>query len=75
MVAVFEIVELFGVAILTFTSILNEAVSVAATVAFEKVTVPVPPTAGDEVLHPIPVFTAADTKVVLAGSVSLTWTD
>src|SRR4030095_6203238 len=71
-VAELVIIVPFGVPALTFTTIVNKAVSPGNTVPLENTTVPVPPTAGALVLHPIPVFTAADTNVVLAGSVSLT---
>src|SRR5204863_6422437 len=59
---------------LTFTTILNTAVSPAATVAFEKTTLPVPPTAGALTLQPLPVVTTADTNVVFVGTASVTVT-
>src|SRR5690348_672412 len=60
---------------LTLTTMVNTAVSLAATVAFEKTTLPVPPTAGAVVVQPLPVVTVADTNVVLAGTASVTVTD
>src|SRR6185295_8797735 len=57
-----------------FTTIVNTAVSPAATVAFENTTLPVPPTAGAVMLQPLPVVTTADTNVVLAGTASVTVT-
>src|SRR5207253_7462935 len=59
---------------LTLTTMVKTAVSPAATVAFEKTTLPVPPTAGADVLQPLPVVTLADTNVVLAGTASVTVT-
>src|SRR6185436_5663760 len=58
----------------TFTTIENTAISPGATVAFEKTTLPVPPTAGALMLQPVPVVTLADTKVVFAGTASVTVT-
>jgi len=40
----------------------------------EKTTLPVPPTAGVVVVQPEPVVTAAETKVVFAGTASVTVT-
>src|SRR5262249_15599930 len=57
---------------LTLTTTWNTAVSPFATLAFEKTTLPVPPTAGAEVLHPVPVVTEAETNVVFAGTGSVT---
>src|SRR5690349_15452699 len=59
---------------LTWTTMVKTAVSPAATVALEKTTVPVPPTAGAEVDQPVPVVTIAETNVVLAGTASVTVT-
>src|SRR5437870_5828373 len=73
-VALLVIVELCAALGLTFTTIVNTAVSPAATVALEKTTLPVPPTDGALVLQPVPVVTEADTKVVLAGVASVTVT-
>src|SRR5436305_442465 len=73
-VAVLLIVALLAVVALTFTTMVNTAVSPAATVAFEKTTLPVPPTAGCAVDQPVPVVTVADTNVVLAGTASVTVT-
>src|SRR4029450_13394539 len=47
----------FGVLGLTFTTIENCAVSPAATVPFEKTTLPVPPTEGELMDQPVPVVT------------------
>src|SRR6185369_7779037 len=71
-VTVFVKIVLFGVLRLTFTTIVNTAVWPAATVAFENVIVPVPPTAGAVVVHPLPVVTVADTNVVFGGIGSVT---
>src|SRR5207237_2925569 len=57
---------------LTFTTTVNTAVSLMPTFAFEKTTLPVPPTAGADVLQPLPVVTLADTNVVLVGTASVT---
>src|SRR5712692_2405331 len=57
---------------LTLTTMVNTALSPAVTVAFEKTTLPVPPTAGELVLQPEPVVTTADTNVVFAGTASVT---
>src|SRR5262249_31260322 len=59
---------------LTFTTMVKTAVSPVATVALEKTTLPVPPTAGALVDQPVPVVTEADTNVVLAGVASVTVT-
>jgi hypothetical protein len=72
--AVLVIVDPFGVLAATFTTIVNTAVSPAATVALENTTLPVPPTAGAVVLQPVPIVTVADTNVVLAGTASVTVT-
>ena len=64
----------FGVVGLTFTTIENCAVSPAATVVFEKTTLPVPPTAGELMDQPVPVLTEALTKVVSVGVASVTVT-
>src|SRR5437667_373147 len=63
-----------AVLLLTLTTIVKTAVSPAATVALEKTTLPVPPTTGALVLQPEPVVTTAETKVVLAGTASVTVT-
>src|ERR1041384_4034492 len=73
-VAEFEIVAPLATFEFTFTTIVKTAVSPLATVALEKTTFPVPPTAGDEVLHPVPVVTVADTNVAFAGTASVTVT-
>src|SRR6185295_12082205 len=72
--ALLVIVVPFGVPEFTLTTIENVAVSPAATVALENTTLPVPPTAGALMLQPLPVVTAADTNVVLAGTASVTVT-
>src|SRR5712692_8790754 len=66
-VAVLLIVEAFAALELTYTTMVNTAVSPLATGDLEKTTLPVPPTAGALVLQPLPVVTVADTNVVLAG--------
>src|SRR5262252_4849901 len=48
------------------TTIVKTAVSPAGTVAFEKTTLPVPPTGGALVDQPLPVVTDAETNVVPA---------
>src|SRR5437868_12362608 len=73
-VAVLVIVEPLAALALTLTTMVKTAVSPFGTVAFEKTTLPVPPTAGALVDQPLPVVTVADTNVVLAGSVSPTAT-
>ena len=73
-VAVFEMIVPCSVPALTLTTIENVAVWPAATVAFEKTTLPVAPTAGAVVVQPVPVVTAAETNVVLAGTASVTVT-
>src|SRR6185295_15793424 len=65
-VAELVIVAPFAVLALTFTTTVKTAVSAFATVAFENTMLPVPPTAGAAVPHPVPVVTTADTKVVFA---------
>src|SRR5690348_10757206 len=50
-----------AVVLVTFTVMVNTAVSPLATVAFEKTMLPVAPTAGAAVPHPVPVVTTADT--------------
>jgi hypothetical protein len=80
-----SLVELDAVAVLvmtvppavlesTFTTIVNTAVSPAATGLGEcrKKMLPVPPTAGVFMPQPLPLVTIADTKVVLGGVGSLT---
>src|SRR5262245_10312591 len=57
-----------------FTVSVNTATSFAAIAAFEKTTFPVPPTGGVAMLQPDPVVTPADTKVVFAGTGSVTTT-
>src|SRR5436853_7462680 len=59
---------------LTLTTIVNTAVSLLGIDAFEKTTLPVEPTVGAVVVQPDPVVTVADTKVVLAGTASVTVT-
>src|ERR1041385_264606 len=73
-VAEFVIVAPLAVLEFTFTTIVKTAVSALATVALEKTTLPVAPTAGAEVLHPVPVVTVADTNVAFAGTASVTVT-
>ena len=73
-VAEFVTVEPLGALALTLIVIVNTAVSPAATVALEKTTLPVAPTGGDEKVQPTPVVTVAETKVVLAGTASVTVT-
>jgi len=74
-VAEFVIVVPLGVFALTFTTIEKTAVSPLTTVGLENTTLPVPPTAGDVIAHPVPAVTEDDTKVVLAGTASLTFTE
>src|SRR3954453_7528244 len=57
---------------LTFTTMIKVAVSPLATLAFEKTTLPVPPTAGCDVDQPVPVITEAETNVVFTGTASVT---
>jgi hypothetical protein len=66
-VTVFEIDD---DAVLARTTMLKVAVSAFATIAFVKVTAPVPPTGGETMVQPIPEVTEADTKVVPVGTVS-----
>src|SRR5918911_5598572 len=73
-VAVLVTVVPVGVDGSTLTTMVNTAVSDAATVALEKTTLPVPPTAGLVVDQPVPVVTVADTNVVFAGTASVTVT-
>src|SRR6266852_4204725 len=56
-VALLVIVVPVAVPAFTITTIVNTAVSPLVTVAFEKTTLPVPPTAGALVLQPDPVVT------------------
>jgi len=63
-----------GVLELTLTTTWKVAVSNAATVPFEKTTLPVPPTAGLAVLHPVPEVTEEEMKVVFVGTASVTVT-
>src|SRR5437763_1834627 len=58
----------------TFTTMVKTAVSPLATVALEKTTLPVAPTAGALTLQPLPVVTVAESKVVLVGTASVTVT-
>src|SRR5690242_9807218 len=73
-VAELEIVLPLAALALTLTTMVKTAVSALATLAFEKTTLPVPPTAGLVVDQPVPVVTTADTNVVLAGTASVTVT-
>src|SRR5262249_29491366 len=73
-VAVLVMVEPFVALALTLTTTVKTAVSAFGTEAFEKTTLPVPPTAGALVLQPVPVVTVADTNVVFAGTASVTVT-
>ena len=73
-VAEFVTVAPLGAPALTLTTTVKTAVSPAATVALEKTTLPVAPTGGDEKVQPTPVVTVAETKVVLAGTASVTVT-
>src|SRR4051812_32501963 len=60
---------------LTLTTIVKTAVSPFGTEAFEKTTLPVPPTAGGlGIVQPLPVVTTADTNVVFVGTASVTVT-
>src|SRR5262249_21406292 len=74
--AVAELVMVAPLAVLglTFTTMGNTAVSPLRTDAFEKTTLPVPPTAGELVDQPVPGVTTADTNVVFAGTASVTVT-
>src|SRR4051794_34146738 len=58
----------------TRTTRVKVALPPEASVASVPVTVPVPPTAGVELLNVGPVFCVKDTKVVLGGSASLSTT-
>src|SRR5437764_251247 len=69
-VAVLGIVVPVGVAASTLTTIVKVAVSLAATVAFVKVMVPVPP-ATTESVRDQPAGVVTDTSVVLVGVGSL----
>src|SRR5690242_12055384 len=71
-VAVLLMTVPLAVLALTLTTIVKTAVSPAVDVAFEKTTLPVPPTAGADVLQPLPVVTVALTKVVPDGTASVT---
>src|SRR5215813_878610 len=71
-VALFVIVVPEGALALTLTTIVNMADSATATLAFEKRTLPVPPTAG--VVDAQPAGAVAETKVVLAGVASVSVT-
>src|SRR5262245_53613130 len=73
-VTVLEIVVLLATLLFTLTTMVKTAVSPLATFPFENVTLPVPPTAGALVDQPVPVVTAAETKVVLVGVGSVTVT-
>jgi hypothetical protein len=73
-VAVSLITVPLAVLLFTLMTNWNTAVSLAVTVAFEKTTLPVPPTAGADVLQPVPVVTDAETNVQLAGTPSVTVT-
>ena len=74
-IAVLLIIVPTGVAPPTCTTTCNCAVSLAATAAFEKTTLPESlPTAGAVKVQPVPLITAAETKVVLTGSASVTVT-
>src|SRR5438874_2662837 len=71
--ALFVMVEPSAALVLTLTTRVKTAVSPAATLALEKTTLPVPPTAGGlGIDQPVPVATTAETKVVLAGTASVT---
>src|ERR1041385_1582884 len=74
-VAELVIVVAFGAFGFTCTTMLNTAVSPAVIVPFENTTLPFPPTTGELPAHPLPVVTDDETKVVLAGTVSVTVTD
>src|SRR5438128_857111 len=69
--ALWVIVLLFGVLPLTLTTRVKTATCPAVTVALDKITLPVPPTAGAAVDQPVPVVTVADTNVVFAGTASV----
>ena len=73
-VAVLDMTVAAGVPELTFTTTWKVAVSPAATVPFEKTTLPVPPTTGDAVPQPVPNVTEDETNVVFAGTASVTVT-
>src|ERR1044072_4851347 len=73
-VVVLVIVVLCVVLTSTLTTMVKTAVSPATVVALENTTLPVPPTAGAEVLQPVPVVTVAETNVVFAGTASVTVT-
>src|SRR5947208_1193795 len=66
-VAVLLIVEPLATLAPTWTTMVKLGVAPAATVGLAKVTMPVPPTAGDEVLQPA--GAVSETKVVPAGMV------
>ena len=71
-ITVFVITAPDSTPLLTCTTTSKTAVSPIPTIAFEKITLPVPPTAGDMIVHPIPLVTIADTNVVFAGTASVT---
>jgi hypothetical protein len=65
----------FGVTALTFTTIVNTAVSPPTTTGFEKITFPVPPGGVLRLQPAAPDVTTADTNVVLGGTASVTVTE
>src|SRR5215470_14934172 len=69
-VAVLVMVAPLATLLLSLTTMVKVAVSALATVALEKTTLPVPPTGG--VVAVQPAGAVAETKVVLAGTASVT---
>src|SRR5260370_240612 len=73
-VAVFVMVLPAGVLGLTWTTTVNVAEAPAARVAVMPLIVPVPPAGGLVKVKVTPLFWASDTKVVLAGTLSVSCT-
>src|SRR5258707_989019 len=73
-VAVFVIVEPFATVAPTLSTIVKEAEAPFASVASVQLTDPVPPTAGFAQVNAGPVACVSDTKVVPAGSASVSVT-
>jgi hypothetical protein len=71
---VFEMLLPQAVLALTLTTTSKIAVSPLNELALEKTTFPVAPTPGVAILQPVPLVTPAETKVVLAGTASVTVT-
>src|SRR5258707_1282938 len=73
-VALFVIIVPFATVAPPFYTILKEAEAPFASVAIEQLTVPVPPPGGFMQVNAGPTVCISDTKVVPAGSVSLSMT-